>query len=131
MVVLFVGALHKNSQITDLRSHGVGVPFTVTSCLGLLGGSGSNGAGYSCRGSFTVDGHRYTEPIPGTADHAPGTILRSVTVPGDPALVITAHDLAAEHTSGRVFVLPTILLVVLAVLVGVVLLGRRRRRPAT
>jgi hypothetical protein len=125
VVIFFVGAVHKNSQIADLRAHGVAVPFTVTGCLGLLGGSGSNAAGYTCRGTFTVDGHRYNEPIPGNADHPPGTVLRAVTVPGDPALVRTARDLAGERTSAKVYVFPTVLLLVLLLLTGVLLVRRR------
>jgi len=54
----FVVGASKNAQITDLREHGVPVEVTVTRCLGLLGGSGSNDAGYACRGSFTIGGHR-------------------------------------------------------------------------
>jgi hypothetical protein len=94
--------------------------------MGELGGSGSNPAGYSCRGSFTLDGRRYNEPIPGNSLHPPGAVLRAVAVPGDPALVITARMLDGEHTSGKVFILPAVLLVVLALVVG--LLVRRRRR---
>jgi hypothetical protein len=128
VVIVFVAGLHKNSQISRLRSDGVHVPVTVTGCLGLLGGSGSNQAGYSCRGTFTVDGRSYTESIPGNVDRPPGTVLRAVTVPGDPALVITAHDLASEHTSGKVFILPTILLLLLVILIGTVFFWWRRPR---
>jgi hypothetical protein len=129
VVIFFVGAVHKNSQIADLRAHGVPVPFTITGCLGLLGGSGSNQAGYACRGTFTLDGHRYNEPIPGNTDHPPGTVLRSVTVPGDPALVRTERDLAGEQTSAKVFIFPAVLLVVLLLLVGLLLWrGRQKQR---
>ena len=129
VVIFFVAGVHKNSQITSLRQHGVPVRFTVSGCLGLLGGSGSNEAGYSCRGSFTLAGHRYDEPIPGNTLHPPGTVLRAVTVPGDPALVTTARMLDGEHTSAKVFILPVVLLVVLALLVGALLRRRRHRRP--
>ena len=125
-VIFLVAGLHKNTQISQLRQHGVPVRFTVSGCMGLLGGSGSNPVGYACRGSYTLDGHRYNEPIPGNSLHPPGAVLRAVAVPGDPALVITAPMLAGEHTSGTVFILPAVLLVVLALLVGA--LERRRRR---
>jgi hypothetical protein len=130
VVIFYVGAVHKNAQIADLRAHGVPVPFTITGCLGLLGGSGSNQAGYACRGTFTVGGHRYNEPIPGNTDHPPGMVLRAVTVPGDPALVRTERDLAGEQTSAKVFIFPTVLLVVLLLLVGVLLFRRRQPRRA-
>jgi hypothetical protein len=129
VAVFFVGAVHKNSQIADLRAHGVPVPFTVTGCLGSLGGSGSNETGYACRGTFTLDGRRYNEPIPGNLDHPPGTVLKATTVPGDPALVIRTGDLAAEHTSAKVYVFPSILLLVLLLLVGVLLFRRRQNQP--
>ncbi len=128
VVIFFVAGLHKNTQISQLRQHGVPVRFTVSGCMGLLGGSGSNAAGYACRGSFTLDGHRDNEPIPGNSLHPPGTVLRAVAVPGDPALVITVRMLDGEHTSGTVFILPAVLLVVLALLVGALVLRRRRIR---
>jgi hypothetical protein len=104
------------------------VDIRVTGCLGLLGGSGSNAAGYACRGSFTLDGHRENEAIPGNILRAPGTRLRGVSVPGDPALVTTTGALAGEHASGRVFILPTILAIILALFVGGLVLRRRRPR---
>jgi hypothetical protein len=127
-VVLFVAAAHKNTQITRLRQDGVPVAIRVSGCLGLLGGSGSNPAGYTCRGSFTLDGRRHNEAIPGDTLHPPGTMLRGVSVPGDPALVTTASALAGEHTSWRVFILPAVLLVLLVVGVGAVVLRRRHVR---
>jgi hypothetical protein len=130
IVVFFVAGLHKNNQISSLRHHGVAVPFTVTSCLGLLGGSGSNAAGYACRGTYPLDGHSYAEPIPGDTLYRPGTTLKAVAVPGDPALVTTKALLAGEQTSAKVFILPAVLLLVLLLLVALVL-GRRRARPKT
>jgi hypothetical protein len=127
VVILFVAAVHKNSQITTLRRQGVPVVITMTGCRGLLGGSGSNAAGYACRGSFTLDGRRYNEVIPGNTLHPPGTTLRGVSVPGDPVLVTTARMLAGEHSSVRVFILPAILAVVALLLAGTLALRRRRR----
>jgi hypothetical protein len=126
-VVFFVAGAHKNAQIDQLRHHGIDVVVTVQPCRGLLGGSGTNAAGYACRGSFTVGGHRYTEDLPGTTLYPPGSTLRAVTVPGDPALVVPLPVLAGEHTSMTVFILPTVLLVALLLMV-VALLRRRRRR---
>jgi hypothetical protein len=125
VVVLFVAAFHKNNQISRLHRDGVPVAIRVTRCRGLLGGSGSNAAGYACQGSFTLVGHRYTEGIPGDSLHPPGTMLRGVAVPGDPALVTTAGALEGEHVSSRVFILPAALLVVLVLLVGTVVWRRR------
>jgi len=127
-VVLFVAGAHKNAQITRLRQDGVPVAIRISGCLGLLGGSGSNPAGYTCRGSFTLDGRRHDEAIPGDTLHPPGTMLRGVSVPGDPALVTTVGALAGEHASWKVFILPTALLVLLVVGVGTLVLRRHHVR---
>jgi hypothetical protein len=131
-VVLAVAGAQKNNQINRLRSDGVPVTITVSSCLGLLGGSGSNAAGYTCRGTFTVAGHRYTESIPGTNTlYPPGTTIRAVRVPGDPALIAPDKVLATEHASGRVYLLPAVLLVAAGLLVGLALYARKRAKRAT
>jgi MYXO-CTERM domain-containing protein len=130
-VFLVVVGLHHNSQINRLRQHGVTVQVTVSGCEGLLGGSGSNAAGYSCRGTFTLSGHTYNESLPGSTLHHPGAIIREVTVPGDPALLSTVHSVATDHTSAGVFIVPAILLVVLLLLVGFLVLRRRRHAEAS
>jgi hypothetical protein len=127
LVIIFsIAGANNNNQINRLHHDGVPVAVTVTKCLGLIGGSGSNGAGYSCDGVFTLDGHRYTEAIPGSGFHAPRSSLRAVVVPGDPALLSPVSILATQHASGRVFILPGVLLVVLLLLVGTILYRRRR-----
>jgi hypothetical protein len=130
-VVLAVAGTQKNNQINRLRQHGVPVTITVSSCLGLLGGSGSNAAGYNCRGTFTVAGRRYTESIPGTTFYPSGTTIGAVRVPGDPALVTPLTVLATEQASWRVYLLPAILLAVAGLLLVLLLYGRSRTRRAT
>jgi len=125
-IVLFLAGAQKNSEITRLRQQGVVVEVTVSGCRGLMGGSGSNLVGYQCAGTFKLDGHRYREAIPGTSFYRPGAALRVVTVPGDPALVSTVRAVATERSSTRVFVIPAILLVLLALLLGASVLKRRR-----
>jgi hypothetical protein len=128
--VTFVAAAHRNGQVSALRNRGVPVRFAITGCRGLLGGSGSNVAGFSCTGSYRLGGHRYEEPLPGDSYYTPGTVLPAVAVPGDPALVTTAAILSGEHTSGKVYVLPAVLLAVLVLALAVVVLtARRARRP--
>ena len=88
LVVIFtVAGVHRNSQINRLHHDGVPVTVTVTHCLALMGGSGSNAAGYSCSGTFTVHGRHFTESLPGTSFHAVGSSLPAIVVPNDPALV--------------------------------------------
>ncbi len=127
-VAFTVIGIHNNRQIDQLRNQGVPVDVTVTSCQGLLGGSGSNGAGYACRSTYELGGHRYNEALPGTAHHAPGTVVRAVAVPSDPTLVSPVSVVDAEHASDSVFILPAVLLVVLVAILVVLVL--RRRLPA-
>jgi hypothetical protein len=130
IVVLTVAGVQKNDQITRLRQHGVTVTVTVTSCRGELGGSGSNVAGYSCRGTFSLDGRTYAEAIPGSTLHAPGATLKVKTVPGDPALLSTLGDVQREHASANVFILPAVLLAVFVVAGAVALIRRRGLGPS-
>jgi hypothetical protein len=132
LVVAFtLAGLHKNAQIDQLHNDGVAVSVRVTACQGLLGGSGSNLVGYSCRGAFTLDGRRYTELLPGMSGYRLGSTVPSVAVPGDPALVTPVDMLATEHTGDGVFLLPAVLLGVLVLLVLVTVLRWRagRRTP--
>ena len=129
-VVFTVVGVHTNQQDDRLHHDGVPVTFTVTGCLGLLGGSGSNAAGYSCHGTYTLDGHRYSEQLPGNSFHRPGSTVAAIAVPGDPALVSPASIVATEHSSAGVFVLPAILAGILLLLVALLLVLRRRRRRA-
>jgi hypothetical protein len=124
IIVLFVAGVEKNAQITRLRNQGIPVEVTVSGCLGLMGGSGSNTAGYDCTGSFTLGGHRYREAIPGNVLYSPGTRIRAVAVPQDPALVSTPSALGTQHASARVFLLPAVLLALLG-LVSAALVVKR------
>jgi hypothetical protein len=126
LVVAFSAAgAHRNDQVSSVRNHGVPAVMTVTDCQELIGGSGSTPAGDVCRGTFTLEAHRYTEPIPGSAVYTKGESLRIIAVPGDPALLLPAHIVATEHSSWTVFVLPAILFIVLVlVLVGLAIVRR-------
>ena len=128
VVVFTVAGVHDNRQIDQLRDQGVAVNVTVTGCQGLLGGSGSNAAGDSCRGTYVLDGHRYNELLPGTTFHTPGSVVRSVAVPGDPALVSPVSVVDSEHASADAFILPAVLLAVLIAVVGALVLLRGRKR---
>jgi hypothetical protein len=130
VVVFTVVGAHKNAQIDELHDQGIPVTFTVDRCIGLLGGSGTNGAGYACTGSYELGGHRYHQPLPGYSYHAPGATVQAVAVPGDPTLVSTAAMVRTDHASTRVYILPGVLFAVLVALLAVVLLAERRRRRA-
>jgi hypothetical protein len=128
-VALTVAGVHKNDQVTDLRDHGVGVAVTVTTCRGLLGGSGSNPVGYTCHGTYEFGGHRYDQTLPTNVLYALGTRVALVVAADDPALLSTRALVAAERPSWLVYRVPAVLFVVLVVALG--LLVWRRRRAST
>jgi hypothetical protein len=128
---LLLAGLHKNSQINQLRNRGVPVSVTVTGCLAQLSGSGSNVAGYMCTGTLTLEGHHYREIIGGTTSfHPTGGTVRAVAVPGDPSFLSTARAVSSERASFNVFIVPTILLVILLLLVGLLVWRSRARTRA-
>ena len=122
----------KNAQITRLRNQAVPVEVTVSGCIGLMGGSGSNVAGYACRGEFTLAGHRYREAIPGTRSLSrnENPSGRSAAGPGTrvntPVLL-----LEPEQASEKVFLLPAVLLALLGVFVAALALKRENLRRAS
>jgi len=126
VIVFTIAGFNNNSQINRLHHNGVPVTVTVSGCSGLLGGSGSNVSGYSCKASFSIDGHHYSESLPGTAFHRPGDSVQALVVPSDPALVSPLSVERAQHASASVYVLPGVLLVVFLLLAGFVYWWRRR-----
>jgi hypothetical protein len=130
-IVLTVAGFHSNDQINRLQTQGRPVTVTVSGCLGLLGGSGSNAAGYSCTGVYQFDGHVYREPLPGSTFYRPGTRVSSIAVPGDPALVSPVAIVNSQQASNGVFVVPIVLGGVLLALIGVLLLRNRPGRRTT
>jgi len=125
-IVLFVAGVNTNAQIAALRTHGVHVSVTVTTCVGNLGGSGSNEVSYTCDGTYVVAGHHERVQLPGTRLFGPGARVRGVAVPSDPGLFSTVAVLRSEHTSARLYIAPAVLTVLL--ICALVLVARRRRR---
>ena len=129
-VILLIAGIRSNDQANALRHRGVPVTVTVTGCLELMGGTGSQGAGYSCTGTYALDGRQYRQEIPGITFHAVGSSVAGVADPGDPKLLSTPAQLAHQHASWRVFLLPAILLLVVAVVTGLLLLRRSKSARA-
>jgi hypothetical protein len=129
-VVFTIAGFHSNDQIDRLHSQGQRVTVTVTSCLGLLGGSGSNAAGYSCRGAYTLSGHSHVEPLPGSTFYRPGTRIPALAVPDDPALVSPLTVVNAQHSSASVFILPAVLAGVLVAILALIVWRLRLTRRA-
>jgi hypothetical protein len=131
LVIIFtIVGVNKNSQINRLHHDGVPINVTISGCSGLLGGSGSNVAGYACNATYSVHGHRYSEPLPGTSFYKPGATVHAVVVPSDPALVSPVSVESNQHASASVFIVPGVLLVVLVLLAALVLWLRRRSASA-
>jgi hypothetical protein len=130
VVVFTVAGVRSNNQIDELHNRGVPVTVTVTDCLGLLGGSGSNPAGYSCHGTYVLGGHRYTQSLPGLTHQHPGAQIAGVAVPDDPSLMSLVSALKTQHSSAGAFILPVVLGVLLLALIGVVVWRTRRARHA-
>ena len=127
-IVFIAVGINKNDQINELRGQGVPVTFVVSKCVGQLGGSGSNVAGYACQGSYRIDGRSYSENLPGSSYYPPGTPVAAVSVRSDPTLLSTPAIVRSDRASENVFILPAVLLGVSALLSVVVFLRRRQRR---
>jgi hypothetical protein len=94
--------------------------------VGNIGGSGSNAAGYTCHGSYRVDGVRYVEIIGSKTTQSPaGTEVRAVADPNRPSTVELASAVARSTSSSSVYVVPSILALVFVVL-ALALLRRQR-----
>ncbi len=75
--ILLVAGVRNNDQIDSLRHHGVPVAVTVDGCLGLMGGTGAQVAGYSCTGTYILDGTQLPPVhsragLPCAGQHVPG-----------------------------------------------------------
>lgn len=128
-VVLLAAGARRNSQIDALKTDGSTISSTVTSCIGELGGSGSNLASYSCRVTYRVAQHRYDAALPGSGLSAPRSKVTIVIDQANPTLISTPGILATEHASASVFALP-IALLVCALALGWGAVWRHRRRRA-
>ena len=112
-VALGIAAVEQNARNTHLQQHGVAVDVSVTSCIGVLSGTGVTVASFNCRGTFTLGGHTYTDTIRGsTAPLATGAIVKAITDPHDPSVLSTTQSVAAAHPSWRALILPAVLLLV-------------------
>lgn len=125
--VLTIGAVNSNSRIDSLRQRGVPVDATVTSCLGILSGTGITVTSFQCNGSFSLDGRSYNAVIAGSnVNHSPGDVVMAVADPKNPTTLSTAGWVATARSSWRPFIAPGILFVVLVSLVLGVLWWPRR-----
>lgn len=108
--VSFASAANDNARIGRLKSQGTPVVVTVTDCVGNIGGSGSNVAGYTCHGEYRVRGVRYREVIASkSTDSSPGSTVQGIVDPAHPSTVELASAVATSKPSSTVYVVPSIL----------------------
>jgi hypothetical protein len=127
VVVLAIQAANKNSRIDGLQRRGVPVDVTVTSCLGILSGTGITVTSFQCSGSFNLAGHTYNALIAGSnANHQAGDVVKAVADPKHPTSVSLPSSLEKQQSSWRAFIGAGVLFVVLLLLVAGVWWWSRR-----
>jgi len=120
VTVSFVSAVNDNARINRLRSHGIPVVVTVANCVGNIGGSGSNGAGYTCRGAYRINGVTYHEVIGSkTTLSKVGTKVRCVADPARLSTIELSSAVAASSASPSNYVVPSLLALVLIALISI------------
>jgi hypothetical protein len=125
VIVSFLSASNDNSRIERMKNHGISVAVTVTNCAGNIGGSGSNAAGYTCQGSYQVDGVRYVETIGSMTTMAiAGTKVRAVADPQRPSTVELAATVVRSSPSSSVYVVPS-LMALLAIVLSLLFIRRQ------
>jgi hypothetical protein len=130
IAVSFVSTLNEHARIDRMKAHGIPVTVTITACEGNLGGSGSNVASYTCRGSYIIDGTSYNELIASmTTFAATDTHVRAVADPSQHSSVALASAIKTSHTSPSAFIVLALLTLLLLALVA--LLIRAARRPSS
>jgi hypothetical protein len=126
----FASTLNDHARIDRMKSHGVPVAVTITDCVGNMGGSGSNVAGYVCRGTYRVAGVKYNEIISSMTTFAsPGARVQAIADPSQHGYVALASAIRHTTSSSAAFVVLSILAAVFVVLAA--LLFRLRRRVAS
>ena len=129
LAISVISAANDNARITRMKDHGIAVTAVVGSCVGNLGGSGSNAANYTCRGQYAVAGTAFDEVIGAMSTFAaPGSHVAAVADPSRPSTIELATAVATSTASWRAYVVPGLLgLAQLALLAGFVRLVRRTK----
>ena len=127
IAVSAIVGVNNNHRISRLQNEGVRVSASVTSCLGQLGGSGSNGASYVCRVHYRFRGSPYDVVVAGLSGFARVGTREVVTIdPAQPGAPTLTSSLASESPSPWRYLVPTLLDVVW-VGAGLVIIRRHRR----
>jgi hypothetical protein len=131
IVVSFLSASNDNARIERLKDHGIPVAIRVTNCYGNIGGSGSNGAGYTCHGRYRVDGVSFEETIGAmSVFSSSGTLVRGVADPLQHSSVVLASAVRRSVASASAYLDPGLLAVVLLALTWALRYYSRRAGPS-
>lgn len=88
-VVILLTATANNQRVHRLQTSGIATTITITSCTGNLGGSGSNAAGFTCRGRYSVSGSFFTAVVNGQTTFVPtGQAVAATADPQNPTYVV-------------------------------------------
>jgi hypothetical protein len=127
VVVSFLSASNDNARIERMRNHGIPVAVTVTNCFGNVGGSGSNGAGYTCHGRYAVSKVNFDETIGSMSSFSSsGAVVRGVVDPSQHSYVILASAIDKSAASNSAYVDPGLLAIALLALSCALLYFARR-----
>lgn len=128
VVVSFLSAVNDHARLHRLQSAGIDVSIKVLNCTGNIGGSGSNSAGYTCRGSYRVDHVAFNELIGDKTTLSPaGATLSGVVDPAKHSTVVLASAIKNAHASLVNFVTPLVLALLVVVLARALWRVTRRR----
>jgi hypothetical protein len=131
LVISFVSVTNANARIDRLKTHGIPVTVTVGRCFGNLAGSGSNVAGYQCRGTYRLGHTTYHEPIGYKTTYSPfGSTLRGLVDPSYHNAVSVASAIERTSASDTRYIAPGVLTIVFLALT-IVLWRFARRSPAS
>ncbi len=109
-VATLATAIGNASHVSRMKSQGVHVPATVTTCRGNLGGSGSNLASYTCYATYSARGQRYESVVGGLNTFtATGTHVSVVADPEDLAAIETTLLASSAESGPMTFAIPVLL----------------------
>ena len=129
-VVVFLGGQSANSAAKRIATSGIRVEATVTNCVGNLGGSGSNGAGYTCTATYKIDASHYSSVVQALSTyHDPGTVISVTADPLHPSSITLTGAVGTGHASKVPLIVALLLLLAGLVLgtLGVLRLTHRRQ----
>ncbi|HEX3825575.1 MAG TPA: hypothetical protein VHV79_14035 [Mycobacteriales bacterium] len=128
-IVLAVQAAHENSRHAALRDDGVAVSASIIRCVGQATGTGITGDGFTCYGSFRLDGVRRTDRILGSSRlYQPGAEVAAVVDPHHAGVLATRSSVANGSSRWRAYLGAAIVITLLALVVGSSTWRCRRRQ---